>query len=175
MPVYMIRAGHTGPVKIGHSNDPGGRLTEFQVAHYEKLRLIRVFEGGEAEEAMLHARFADVHIRGEWHSFSRLMLTDLGLTEIDHAKLSLVRPELEETEISLEEILLTLGGDGAVARALNCGQPAISNWKKRGTIPPLRQIQIAELARTLPLAHPITLDEIRHASRIIEDARSETA
>lgn len=82
MPVYCIRAGENGPVKIGHSNDPVGRLSDLQIAHYETLRIIRLFHGGEAEEAALHMRFSDLHLRGEWHSFSRLMMGDVGLVEI---------------------------------------------------------------------------------------------
>lgn len=82
MPVYMIRAGETGPVKIGYSVYPWGRLAELQVAHYETLRIVRLFEGGEPEEASLHIRFADLYLRGEWHSFSRLMMGDVGLVEI---------------------------------------------------------------------------------------------
>lgn len=82
MPVYMIRAGESGPVKIGHSHDPEMRLGQLQISHWEPLRIIRQFVGGEAEEFALHGRFADLHIRGEWHSFSRAMLGDVGLAEI---------------------------------------------------------------------------------------------
>lgn len=83
MSVYMIRAGETGPVKIGHSIDPEDRLGALQVSHWETLRLIRLFEGAEPEEFLLHERFIDLHIRGEWHSFSRAMLGNVGLFEID--------------------------------------------------------------------------------------------
>jgi DNA-binding XRE family transcriptional regulator len=82
MPVYMIRCGENGPVKIGHSADPAFRLCQLQISHWETLRIIRLFHGDEAEEAGLHARFADLHIRGEWHHFSRAMLGDVGLIEI---------------------------------------------------------------------------------------------
>jgi DNA-binding XRE family transcriptional regulator len=82
MAVYMIRAGESGPVKIGHSYDPEIRLGQLQISHWEKLRIIRLFEGGEVEERYLHDRFSDLYIRGEWHSFSRAMLGDVGLVEI---------------------------------------------------------------------------------------------
>jgi hypothetical protein len=82
MPVYMIRCGEHGPVKIGYAADPAGRMADLQVAHWERLRLLRTFDGAAAEEATLHARFADLRIgRGEWFSFSRLMLADVGLAE----------------------------------------------------------------------------------------------
>jgi len=82
MTVYLIRAGLTGPVKIGSAVDPVVRIKDLQVAHYESLVLIKLWEGGKAEELALQARFADLHIRGEWYGFSRLMLADVGLTEL---------------------------------------------------------------------------------------------
>jgi DNA-binding XRE family transcriptional regulator len=92
MAVYLIRAGENGPVKIGHSNDPEIRLGQLQVSHWETLRIIRQFEGGEAEEQMLHDRFADLYIRGEWHAFSRAMMGDVGLVEIFDAPEELPLP-----------------------------------------------------------------------------------
>jgi hypothetical protein len=81
MPVYMIRAGEHGPVKIGWTDDVGNRLRIMQIGNHEKLVVIRLFEGGETEEAALHKRFADQHLRGEWHHFSKAMLGDVGLVE----------------------------------------------------------------------------------------------
>jgi hypothetical protein len=84
MPVYMIQGENRfGPIKIGHSHDPEIRLGQIQISHWEALRIIRRFEGGEMEEVMLHQRFSDLYMRGEWHSFSRAMLGDVGLVEID--------------------------------------------------------------------------------------------
>jgi DNA-binding XRE family transcriptional regulator len=108
----MIRAGESGPVKIGHSNNPAGRLIDIQIAHYEKIWLLRLFEGGEAEEAMLHMRFADLHIRGEWHSFSRLMLGDVGLVEI----LPEAAPDKPASLINTEHETARIGGDFRAAR-----------------------------------------------------------
>ena len=83
MPVYMIQAGgNRGPVKIGFGLDPEDRLRNLQTGNHLELRIIRMFDGGEAEESALHARFIDLHIRGEWHSFSMAMLGDVGLVEI---------------------------------------------------------------------------------------------
>ena len=81
MPCYAIRAGE-GAVKLGHSTNPQRRLESLQTGHCETLTLLRVWEGGAAEEAMLHQRFADLHIRGEWHRFSPDMLGDVGLRDI---------------------------------------------------------------------------------------------
>lgn len=78
----MIRWGESGPVKIGKADDPKERLGNLQVANWETLKIIRLFEGGEAEEDFLHACFADLNIRGDWHSFSYAMMGDVGLVEI---------------------------------------------------------------------------------------------
>lgn len=81
MAVYAIQAGDNGPVKLGYGNAEA-RLADLQIAHWQELRIIRLWEGGEAEERILHARFADLRLRGEWFSFSRAMLGDVGLTVI---------------------------------------------------------------------------------------------
>ena len=75
MPVYMIRAGEHGPVKIGHSFDPQFRLGQLQISHWETLRIIRLFEGAEIEEAALHQKFADQ--RHSWRMAS-LLASDAG-------------------------------------------------------------------------------------------------
>lgn len=82
MAVYMIRAGQTGPVKIGHSADPVIRLLQLQVGHYEELRIIRLFHGDEPQERFVQAQFSDNEIRGEWYAFSKKMLGDVGLEEL---------------------------------------------------------------------------------------------
>jgi DNA-binding XRE family transcriptional regulator len=73
-----------------------------------------VFEGGEAEEAMLHIRFADLHIRGEWHSFSRLMLGDVGLTEV--VVVPEAAPDKPASLINTEHETARIGSDFRAAR-----------------------------------------------------------
>ena len=162
MPVYMIRAGDTGPVKIGHSNDPVGRLVGFQVVHYEKLRIIRLFEGGEAEEAQLHVRFADLYIRGDWHAFSRLMLGDVGLVEIGIEQKQPAAPT-DQTSFSAEQIIKDLGGATALSRHIELGQrSAISNWPKYG-IPARYWPALTRIAATSSDTQHITIEELeRH-------------
>ena len=81
MPVYMIRAGEHGPVKIGWSENVVGRLSKMRTDNHETLTVLRIFEGGPEEERQLHSRFADLHLHGGWHSFSLAMLGDVGLVE----------------------------------------------------------------------------------------------
>jgi DNA-binding XRE family transcriptional regulator len=86
MPVYCIRVGQHGPVKLGYAEDTDKRRHELQTAHWEDLHILRLWEGGEAEERMLHARFANLRLRREWFSFTTEMLGDVGLIEIVEPK-----------------------------------------------------------------------------------------
>ena len=126
MPVYLIRAGESGPVKIGLADDPPGRLAELQVAHYEKLTLVRMWEGGRAEEAALHMRFAPLRIRGEWFAPAAEMLGDVALNEIP----------LPEAEIfvagmhGLDALRSQRGAIVKTAKVLGINQSAVSQWRK---------------------------------------------
>jgi hypothetical protein len=83
MPVYMIQAGgEHGPVKIGVTDDVEKRLIGMQTGNHLRLAVMRLFEGGPVEERALHQRFDDLRLNGEWFSFSKAMLGDLGLVEV---------------------------------------------------------------------------------------------
>lgn len=68
--VYFIQEGGSGPIKIGHAAGVDGVWTRFvslQMGNPRPLRLLHVIEGAEkAHEDELHARFARLHMRGEW-------------------------------------------------------------------------------------------------------------
>lgn len=74
MAVYFIQAA-AGPVKIGFSLRPLGRLPALQIGTADTLTMLRVIEGDLATEAEMHARFADLHIRGEWFHYHPDMRT----------------------------------------------------------------------------------------------------
>jgi hypothetical protein len=78
MPVYLIRSGSDGLVKIGFSETVHKRLTKMQVGSPDKLTVLRILDGGKELEAALHARFKSYRVRGEWFTFSEDMLGDLG-------------------------------------------------------------------------------------------------
>jgi hypothetical protein len=87
MPVYMIQAGgEHGPVKIGVTDDVEKRLIGMQTGNHQPLVLIRLFEGGPNEERALHQRFADLRLNGEWFSFSKQMLGDVGLIDMERRR-----------------------------------------------------------------------------------------
>lgn len=75
MPIYIIRAGDNGPVKIGKADDVELRRADLQTGHHETLHIIRVIDTADHTEAALHRRFAQHRIRGEWFHFDPEMLT----------------------------------------------------------------------------------------------------
>jgi Meiotically up-regulated gene 113 len=82
MPVYIARFGLTGPCKIGCSTDVAMRLAGIGSRLWDDMRLLRLFDGGLADEAKLHRRFKPQRIRQEWFHYHPDMMDDLGLTEI---------------------------------------------------------------------------------------------
>lgn len=75
MPVYFIRAGNAGPVKIGWANDVEARRRGLQTSHHQPLRLIRTIEGRRQTEGWLHGHFAAQRLEGEWFRFQPEMAT----------------------------------------------------------------------------------------------------
>ena len=75
MPVYFIRAGEDGPVKIGLAVNVERRRKTLQTAHSAPLRMIRTIEGGRGTEQWLHQRFAEVWLKGEWFQFHPDMIS----------------------------------------------------------------------------------------------------
>lgn len=126
MPVYLIRAGDSGPVKIGHARSVASRLAGFQTGNHEKLTLLRTWPGAQPEEARLHRHFADLRTVGEWFRFSPEMLT-IEVADIPVAP----RPEAEgerHPRNGVEAIIKGLGGIAAAARLLNASRPAVYDW-----------------------------------------------
>ena len=132
MPCYCIRAGQTGPVKLGVAgsvDDAFRRLDSLQVAHYETLHLLRLWHGDEKAESELHARFADLRIRGEWFSFSRLMLGDVGLEVIPLSERE------GDAPWRVIDVVRRLGGQGDAARLCGTSRGAVSRWVLANQIP----------------------------------------
>jgi hypothetical protein len=63
--VYFI-ADEDGYVKIGTAWSAASRLRDLQTASRQQLRILATMQGGHAEEAALHRRFASARLRGEW-------------------------------------------------------------------------------------------------------------
>ena len=75
MPIYIIRAGADGLVKIGLTQDPDKRLRDLQSGSPAPLTILRLIEGGYETEAWLHRHFAARRQHGEWFTYSDEMLS----------------------------------------------------------------------------------------------------
>ena len=75
MSVYFIRAGESGAVKIGLTQNIKERLIDLQCGNHERLILLREIPGGPLVERWLHRRFAEYKIHLEWFRFTDEMLT----------------------------------------------------------------------------------------------------
>lgn len=75
MATYIIRAGDSGPVKIGKADNPHDRLAALQTGHPDELVLLRVVDTDFDCEDIFHERFARLRIRGEWFQFDPEMMT----------------------------------------------------------------------------------------------------
>ncbi len=69
MPVYFIRAGEDGPVKIGFSENISERLRVLATSVPAQLRVVRTLDGDRLLEAAFHRMFAKARQRGEWFAW----------------------------------------------------------------------------------------------------------
>jgi hypothetical protein len=119
MPVYFIRAGEDGPVKIGHARDPRRRLAMLQTGNAAPLAIIRLVEGGREEEAAAHAQFAVARLSGEWFAFCEAMLTFGRPVEG-------ITPPKRLQRITFHPLVEEVIRDGSYS------DQAVSQWRKRG-------------------------------------------
>lgn len=75
--VYLMIDEALGCYKIGFSFEPKHREETLQ-AQKPTIRLLSSWSGTKRDERMLHARFADSRLRGEW-----FRLTDTDIAEIE--------------------------------------------------------------------------------------------
>lgn len=68
--VYFIEEVGTGRIKIGVAKDPDKRLRHLQGSASSELRLLAAVEifNPFSVESLLHEKFADHRVRGEWFS-----------------------------------------------------------------------------------------------------------
>ena len=158
MPVYFIRAGEDGPVKIGSSADPRKRLLFLRSANHTPLSLIHVFEGGEREERVLHKRFAQHRIKGEWFAAvpeiveGRVGLPALplpcGAERKATSGLHVCAPlpcRGHGVPLSPAWLVDAAGGASALAAALKVFPSAISKWKRMRHVPHERVLAVEKI------------------------------
>lgn len=120
MKVYFIRAGLSGPVKIGVTADLERRLLDLQCGNHEELHVIRTEPGSGAVEAWLHQRFDGRLIRGEWFHFHPTMLT-----------IAIPAPEAL-VETPLARAIALVGGQSELARRIDVTQQQVWKWLQSG-------------------------------------------
>lgn len=78
--LYAVKVLPTGPIKIGRTTDPAMRFGQLQTGNHMELKLLFIclptaLSGPEAEE-IVHLRFDDRRVRGEWFSVSEAEVRD---------------------------------------------------------------------------------------------------
>lgn len=74
--VYFVTDGDA--IKIGFAKNLRERLRLLQVSHHFPLFLIAAISGTRNDEAMLHGRFSDLRLRGEWFQISSKITHAIG-------------------------------------------------------------------------------------------------
>lgn len=74
--IYLIQAGHSGPVKIGVSRTPQKRLRSLQTANAKTLVLRASFFGDAQCEQTIHQYWSRFRLSGEWFSSEVLAMTE---------------------------------------------------------------------------------------------------
>lgn len=124
MATYIIRAGLTGPVKIGKADDVEARRADLQTAHHETLHVLRVIDTAFDAEAILHAKFAALRIRGEWFEFDAEMLSWV-------PEAPLASTAATPTGSTWPEVLAPWS-DKEIARRVGCSRAIVKRWRKPG-------------------------------------------
>lgn len=135
MPVYFIQAGEAGAVKIGTAKSSVNRLRDLQIGCPMDLTLLREIPGGAEIERLLHGRFSDLRIRGEWFEYTDEML------HVEPDSLKSAAAPLRSSP-ALDRAIQKAGGVGKLAEALDITGPAISQWDR---VPANRVIDIERI------------------------------
>lgn len=64
--LYFIRNDANDSIKIGHTRDLNQRLTTLQIGNDHRLQFIGIIAAPIEVEPIVHFKFCDGHIRGEW-------------------------------------------------------------------------------------------------------------
>jgi hypothetical protein len=73
--VYFIRAGETGPIKIGYTaKSPKRRMGDLQTGSPQPLSLLLVVKGDVAYERKMHLKFQAARSHGEWFRPTRSLI-----------------------------------------------------------------------------------------------------
>jgi len=171
MPVYLIQAGDSGPVKLGHARNPAKRMAGFQCGNHEVLRLVRTWPGGQPEEAALHRAFSDYRLQGEWFRFCSAML------DADPAELRNAKPAQSRKEMKVRSfagcLIQDFGGAAKLADALGSKRTAVSNWPRDGVPAKFWHVLVAMAAEAE--MDGVTFDTLAASRQALVPSRDATA
>lgn len=169
MTVYFIRpVDSMGPVKIGCSEGPNGRLNTLQTWSPVKLEVVATIPGDLKTEARFHALFIASHSHGEWFHWSGQleMVIDLinagrfdtdtlpeptDLRRLTGDYVSNLTPRIAPR--SPDSDLIDAIGPDTVRAALGLTSQRLHMWRTRG-IPQIRRIAFAKLCAERGVSTP---------------------
>lgn len=124
--IYVMRAGDTGPCKVGFASNVSQRLKALQTGHHERLRVLHVWEGDRDVEARLHRCLAAHRLHGEWFEpVERLISGEIINDEPPAAPAPIV-----STATGMEALRAQRGVMARVAKALGVTRAAVCMWTK---------------------------------------------
>lgn len=95
--VYFIRAA-TGPIKIGFSAGPEGRLAALQTSFPERLSILAACPATRKTEKRLHKCFRSTRMHGEWFSESDELTILIALARENQADPAFIDRYLDRIE-----------------------------------------------------------------------------
>ena len=149
MSVYFLRAGKTGPIKIGYTKGFAPALPQMQRGNHEPLVILSVIDGDMSKEKEFHRRFAAWRLRGEWFRAENPLIEMINsLPPYQHPNHS---PEKQRAKLrcravakpALEEAIRRAGSRYALAKAIRITTQAIYHW---GDEAPIERVLAIEAA-----------------------------
>jgi hypothetical protein len=137
--IYLITARSVGRVKIGRTDQaPHSRYIWLRAWSPVPLALEAVMEGGLAEEAEMHRRFAEQRRHGEWFEIT---------PEIDEliAANRYAPPQPAAAFPDVERVVGHFGSASELARRLGVPMTTVATWRQRGRIPAWRLEAVSAL------------------------------
>jgi hypothetical protein len=64
--IYFAQLRSGGPIKIGYAKNAKRRFSQLQIGNSTTLKCLALIAGNEGDERLLHIKFAQDRIRGEW-------------------------------------------------------------------------------------------------------------
>lgn len=154
MPVYFVQAGENGPIKIGYASDVAKRIGHLQTSAPDRLCVLSVMDGGEAEEKALHAELAAHRRLGEWFNPTAEVLAAAGRgvglePRIDGRRFA-QRRHFDHAAIRQIEARLAERGESvaSVCRRANIDRSTWHRWKHNAVTP--REDQWSRVLAALP-------------------------